>query len=117
MLGFVGCSGPAQEPPAAERRTRGESRAASASAGREASAAAIATISVTITPDKLFLRGRAIEQRQLRAQLEALAERSPTATVAVQADATVADEQMTQLVKTIKAAGFSTVEVATRPVH
>ncbi len=87
-----------------------------AAASKAASPGTLTTISVTITAEKLFVRGRAVEPLRLQAQLEALAERSPSATIAVQADATVPKERMNELVKTIKAAGFSTVEVATRPV-
>lgn len=122
MLWLAGCAPPAEEPPAAEQASSKEPREASAraatvaEASKAASPGGLSTISVTITAEKLFVRGRAVEQRHLQAQLEALSERSPDATIAVQADATVPKERMTELVKTIKAAGFSTVEVATRPV-
>lgn len=72
---------------------------------------------MTVTPAKLFVRGRPVEQEQLQTQLEALAERAPDATVAVQADATVPGKRMTEVLKAIRAAGFSDVAVATRPVQ
>lgn len=110
MLCVAGCPRPAEEPPLPEQSKPVEPRTS-------VPQATLATISVTITPTKLFVRGRPVEQEQLQSRLEALAARSPDATVAVQADATVPSERMTDLVKTIKAAGFSTVEIATRPVH
>ena len=76
----------------------------------------VTTISITITPTKLFVRGKPVEQEEFRGQLEALARRLPDATIAVQADATVPEPRMTELVGAIKAAGFSTVAIATRPV-
>ena len=82
-----------------------------------ASQAAVSTISVTVTPSKLFVRGKPVEPEQLQARLEALAEHSPDATIAMQADATVPSERMNEVVETIKAAGFATVAIATRPVH
>lgn len=122
MLWLADCAPPAEEPPAAEQASSKEPRPAGApaatmaAASKAASPGTLTTISVTITAEKLFVRGRAVEPLRLQAQLEALAERSPSATIAVQADATVPKERMNELVKTIKAAGFSTVEVATRPV-
>ena len=110
VLCVVGCPRPAEEPPIPKRREP-EDR------GPSAPKPTITTISVTVTPAKLFVRGRPVEQAQLQAQLKALAERSPEATVAVQADATVAPKRMTEVMKAIKAAGFSNVAVATRPVQ
>lgn len=110
MLCVAGCPRPAQEPPVTERSDPSEPRT-------PASYATVSTISVTVTPAKLFVRGKPVEPEQLQARLEALAERSPDATIAVQADATVRSERMNEVVETIKAAGFSTVAIATRPVH
>ncbi len=75
------------------------------------------TLSVTVTPAKLFVRGKSVEPAQLRPQLQALAKRYPDATVAVQADATVPEKRLAKALEAIKAAGFETVEVATRPVR
>ena len=109
MLCLVGCPRPAEEPPSPERSEPAEPRASAPPT--------TTTVSVTVTPAKLFVRGRPVEPKQLQARLEALAERSPNATVAVQADATVPSERMAEVLKAIKAAGFSNVAVATRPVQ
>lgn len=109
MLCVAGCPRPAEEQASPQRNEPVEPQTAAPPI--------TTTISVTVTPAKLFVRGRPVEATQLQARLEALAERSPDATVAVQADATVATERMAEVLKTIKAAGFSNVAVATRPVQ
>lgn len=108
MLCVAGCPRSAEEQASPQRKEPAEPQTA---------VPPTTTVSVTVTPTKLFVRGRPVEPTQLQARLEALAERSPDATVAVQADATVASERMAEVLKTIKAAGFSNVAVATRPVQ
>lgn len=109
VLWCASCSQPADAPRDAERREPAKPRALVPQAN--------ATVfSVTVTPTKLFLRGKPIVQDQLQAQLEALAERSASATIALQADSTVPSERLAEVVKAIRAAGFATVETAIRPV-
>lgn len=110
LLCSASCSQPAPEPESAKHSKPEEPRA-------QPSDPTGATISVTVTPTKLFVRGKPVARDQLQPQLEALAKRYPDATIAVQADATVPSERMTDVVKTIKTAGFSTVAIATRPVE
>lgn len=107
---IAGCPRPAEEPPSPQRSEPQEPQTSDPPPS-------ITAISVTVTPAKLFVRGKPLEQDELQARLEALAERTPDATVAVQADATVVSKRMAEVLKTIKAAGFSNVAVATRPVQ
>ncbi len=74
------------------------------------------TVSVTITPNRVFVRGKSVEPEALSERLEALAEKKPGATIAVQADSTVPKARVSALVDALKAAGFSDVAVAVRPI-
>ncbi|MGH1343555.1 MAG: ExbD/TolR family protein [Nannocystales bacterium] len=130
LLGAASCSRPVEGPPPTQQaaanklRTTAPAEPSSVSPRRPAAEsprigpqATLMTLSVTVTPAKLFVRGKSVEPAQLRPQLQALAKRYPDATVAVQADATVPEKRLAKALEAIKAAGFETVEVATRPVR
>ena len=122
MSCVVGCSEPALDPPRPKQDPPVEVRTPGPEAAQPPAVSAIAgpglsTISVTVTPTKLFVRGKPIEPEQLQSRLEALAKHAPHASIAVQADASVPRERMSSVLRTIKTAGFSAVAVATRPVH
>ncbi len=117
MLCAWGCSRPAEEPPITKtRQTPAAKPSLPATDHAPPHDATTTMVSVTVTPTKLFVRGRPVEPTQLHPQLEALAKRLPNATVAVQVDATVPEPRLTEVTQAIESAGFSSVAVARRPV-